>query len=60
MHRSYHVKNSNKGTEREIDCKDRGLRAGKEIKMTLLGITTAALNVLHYKICDKTFLCGGL
>lgn len=26
------------------------------VKTTLLEITTATLNVLHYKICDKTFL----
>lgn len=31
----------------------------KGVKMTLLEITTATLNVLHYKICDKTFLWVG-
>ena len=30
------------------------------VKMTLLEITTATLNVLHYMICDKTLLWRGL
>lgn len=34
-------------------------RGAKGVKMTLREITTATLNVLHYKICDKTFLWGG-
>ncbi len=41
---------------RDVDCE----MQGKDVKMTLLEITTATLNVLHYKICDKTFLWGGL
>lgn len=32
----------------------------KGVKTTLLEITTATLNVLHYKMCDKTLLWGGL
>lgn len=37
-----------------------GRVGGKLVGMTLLEITTATLNVLHYKICDKTLLWGGL
>lgn len=32
---------------------------GKAAKMTLMEPTTATLNVLHYKICDKTLLWRG-
>lgn len=61
---SQHAKNSKeeklRESEREkdiaVDCK----MQGKGVKMTLLDITTATLNVLHYKICDKTLLWGGL
>lgn len=48
-----------RGRERErgghADCK----KQAKAVKVTLLEVTTASLNVLHYKICDKTLLWGG-
>lgn len=40
----------------DVDC----AMQRKGVKMTLLEITTATLNVLHYKICDKTLLWVGL
>lgn len=53
-----------KGLQKRSQAKGRvreaaGGAGGEGVKMTLLEITTATLNVLHYKICDKTFLWGG-
>lgn len=50
-----------RGRERKGE-KGRGneaARGARGVKMTLPEITTATLNVLHYKICDKTLLWGG-
>ena len=51
-------KDEKHGRRRSAGCA--AAETGKGGKMTLLGITTATLNVLHYKICDKTLLWGGL
>lgn len=46
--------------EAEREREEERQQGVKGVKMTLLEITTATLNVLHYKICDKTLLWGGL